>query len=118
MPPTPLAIFRWRSENTLGYERTRDALGAPNGVYIVSRPLMGDEYWDVGAMVSYQRRVFKNINLRVQLNVQNLPNWQDARLVKSDSDTLGVYGTTSAYVPVLWELRRPRNFVLTSTFEF
>ena len=110
--------FRWRSENTLGYERTRDALGAPNGVYIVSRPLMGDEYWDVGAMVSYQRRVFKNINLRVQLNVQNLPNWQDARLVKSDSDTLGVYGTTSAYVPVLWELRRPRNFVLTSTFEF
>jgi hypothetical protein len=69
-------------------------------------------------MLSYQRRIFQNINLRVQLNVQNLPNWQEPRLVKSDYDTTGLYGTANAIVPVLWELRRPRNFVLSTTFDF
>jgi hypothetical protein len=110
--------FRWRSVNTLGYQRRADATGAPTGIYDVTRPLKGKEYWDLGAMVSYQRRVFKNVGLRVQLNIQNLPNWQAPRLVKSDVDSMGVYGSTTTIVPVLWELRRPRNFVLTTTFDF
>ena len=33
-------------------------------------PLKGDEYWDIGAMLSYQRRICQKYNLRVQLNVQ------------------------------------------------
>ncbi len=110
--------YRWRSANTLGYERLRDAAGAPTGNLDVTRPLFGKELWDIGAMVSYQRRIFGKVNLRTQLNIQNLPNWQTPRLVKSDYDTNGVYGTTNAIVPVLWELRRPRNYVLTATFEF
>jgi hypothetical protein len=69
-------------------------------------------------MVSYQRRIFGQINLRTQLNIQNLPNWQTPRLVKSDYDTNAVYGKTNDIVPVLWELRRPRNYILTATFEF
>lgn len=32
--------------------------------------------------------------------------------------TNGVYGTSNAIVLVLWEIRRPRNYVLTATFEF
>lgn len=110
--------FRWRSANTLGYERLPDAQGLPNGLLDVAHPLMGKQYWDVGAMVSWQRRISKAVNLRIQLNVQNLPNWREARLVKMDSDTMGLYGDTSAYVPVLWEMRRPRNFILTTTFDF
>ena len=110
--------YRWRSANTIGYQRLPDATGAPVGNLNVSRPLRGKEFWDLGAMVSYQRRVFGNVNLRTQLNIQNLPNWQTPRLVKSDYDTNGVYGTTNAIVPVLWEIRRPRNYVLTATFEF
>jgi hypothetical protein len=110
--------FRWRSENTIGYQRLTNAAGVPNGRIDVDRPLHGDQFWDLGAMVSYQRRVFNNVNLRTQLNIQNLPNWQSPRLVRSDYDTNAVYGTTNAIVPVLWELRRPRNYVLTATFEF
>jgi iron complex outermembrane receptor protein len=110
--------YRWRSANTIGYERLPDATGAPVGNLNVSRALLGKEFWDVGAMVSYQRRVFGTMNLRTQLNIQNLPNWQTPRLVKSDYDTNAVYGSTNAIVPVLWELRRPRNYVLTATFEF
>ena len=110
--------FRWRSANTSGYERLPDPTGAPNGNLDVTRPLRGEEFWDLGTMISYQRRIFREINLRTQLNIQNLPNWQTPRLVKSDYDTNGVYGTTNDIVPVLWELRRPRNFILTATFEF
>ena len=110
--------YRWRSANTIGYERLPDATGAPVGNLNVSRPLRGKDFWDLGAMVSYQRRIYGNINLRTQLNIQNLPNWQTPRLVKSDYDTQAIYGTTNAIVPVLWEIRRPRNYVLTATFEF
>jgi hypothetical protein len=110
--------FRWRSENTIGYQRLTNAAGVPNGRIDVDRPLHGDQFWDLGAMVSYQRRIFNHVNLRTQLNIQNLPNWQTPRLVRSDYDTNAVYGTTNAIVPVLWELRRPRNYVLTATFEF
>jgi len=110
--------FRWRGAGVIGYERLRDSSGQPTGRIDVSRPLKGSEFWDVGAMLSYQRRVFGNIAWRLQLNVQNLPNWQESRLVKSDYDTQAVYGKTNEIVPVLWELRRPRNYVLTSSFTF
>ena len=110
--------FRWRSKNVVGYERRPDAAGQPTGTIDKDRPLNGEDFWDLGAMVSYQRRVFGSVNLRTQLNIQNLPNWQSPRLVRSDTDTNGIYGNTHAVVPVLWELRRPRKYVLTATFEF
>lgn len=110
--------FRWRGAGTLGYERFPEATGAFTGRFDVTRPIKGSDFWDLGAMTSYEHRVFSNIAWRIQLNVQNLPNWQQSRLVKSDYDTNGVYGPTTAIVPVMWEMRRPRNFVLTSTFTF
>ena len=110
--------YRWRSANTIGYQRMTNAAGAPVGTIDPSRPLSGKEFWDLGAMVSYQRRVFGNVNLRTQLNIQNLPNWQTPRLVKSDYDSQALYGTTNAIVPIIWEIRRPRNYILTATFEF
>jgi hypothetical protein len=110
--------FRWRSAGTIGYQRLPDAAGRPRGVIDVSRPVSGTEFWDLGAMMAYERRVFRRMSWRLQLNVQNLPNWRDPRLVKSDYDTNGIYGASDAIVPVLWEVRRPRNYVLTSTFTF
>jgi len=110
--------YRWRSPGNIGYQRVPNAAGAPVGIIDVARPLLGKEFWDLGAMVSSQRRIFGHVNLRTQLNIQNLPNWQSPRLVRSDYDTNAVYGTSNVLVPVLWELRRPRNYVLTATFEF
>jgi hypothetical protein len=110
--------FRWRSANTIGYEDLYNPNGTQSGLIDVTKPLKGTDFWDIGAMVSYRRRIFKDINLRVQLNIQNLPDWQSPRLVKSDYDSSGYYGPTNAIVPVLWELRRPRNFILTTAFEF
>ena len=110
--------FRWRSANIVGYENILSPAGAPTGLYDVNKAILGKQYWDVGAMLSYQRRISNKMNFRAQLNIQNLPNWQDPRLVKSDYDTFGYKGAVNTIVPVLWELRRPRNFVLTTTFEF
>ncbi len=110
--------FRWRSANTIGYEDIYNANGSPSGLIDVARPMKGKDYWDLGAMISYRRRVFKDMNMRVQLNIQNLPDWQSPRLVKSDYDTMGLYGTVNQIVPILWEVRRPRNFILTTAFDF
>jgi outer membrane receptor for ferric coprogen and ferric-rhodotorulic acid len=109
--------FRWRSPNTAGYERML-VNGLPTGILDASRPLKGQEYWDVGAMLAHERRIFRNIQWRLQLNVENLFGWRTPRPVGIDYDTEGVYGAVNAIVPVRWELRRPRNFILTSTFGF
>jgi hypothetical protein len=110
--------FRWRSSNIVGYERFVDDTGRPNGLYDRTRPIKGNNFLDVGAMLSYQCRILKNVNMRIQLNVENLFNWNDARLVGVDYDTQGVYGETDALVAIRWELRRPRNYVLTAKFDF
>jgi hypothetical protein len=109
--------FRWRSANIVGYERSLVA-GVPAGIIDTTRPLKGDDWWDVGAMLAYECRIFRGINLRTQLNVENLFDWSRARLVSVDYDSEGVVGTTNSLVPIRWELRRPRNFILTATFGF
>ena len=110
--------FRWRSPNTIGYEQFTDSSGLPNNVINVAKSLQGDDYWDLGAMIAHKRRVSKSVDLKVQLNIQNLPNWQAPRLVSAGYDNLGVNGTVNAIVPTLWELRRPRSLILTTTFDF
>lgn len=54
----------------------------------------------------------------MQLNIQNLPNSLTPRQVAGDADTLGIYGTVNDIVPTQWEVRRPRNYILTTTFDF
>ena len=109
--------FRWRSANTVGFERGLVA-GAPTGIINPSRPIKGRDFWDLGAMLAHERRIFRDVTLRTQLNVENLFDWSGARLVSSDYDSEGVLGATHALVPIRWELRRPRNFILTATFGF
>ncbi len=109
--------FRWRSANIAGYERLAVG-GLPTGVLDGTRPIEGKDYWDVGAMLAHERRLFRRVQWRLQLNVDNLFGWRTPRPVAVDYDTEGVYGAVNGLVPVRWELRRPRNYVLTSTFEF
>ena len=110
--------FRWRSASTVGYRRTLSAAGVPNGIIDPSRPLKGASQVDPGAMLSYERRVFRNVSWRTQLNVENPLDWSKPRLVSSDYDTNGVLGAANSLVPLRWELRRPRNVILTATFGF
>jgi hypothetical protein len=69
-------------------------------------------------MLAHERRIFRNVTLRTQLNVENPFDWSKPRLVASDYDTNGVLGPANVIVPLRWELRRPRNFIFTATFGF
>lgn len=109
--------FRWRSANTIGFERALVA-GLPTGVINPARLIRGRDFWDFGAMVAHERWILRNCALRTQLNVENLFDWSGARLVSGDYDNEGVLGAANAPMPIRWELRRPRNFILTATFSF
>jgi hypothetical protein len=110
--------FRWRSAGVAGYQRKLNNAGVPEGILDVSKPIMGDTYLEFGAMLAYRRRLAGKVNWQLQLNVQNLFDWSAPRLVSMDTDSEGIYGDRYGTVPIRWELRRPRNFVLTSTFDF
>ena len=79
---------------------------------------MGADHWDFGALIGWKHKLSPKVNLRVQLNIQNLLNETDPLLTAVDTDTNSVYGTAHAAVPVYYTLLRPRNFVLSTTFDF
>ncbi len=111
--------FRYRSANTIGYERDlTGASGVPANSVLVDKPLEGDDWHEFGMMFSYQRKLSEKVDMRLQLNVSNLFNSQSARVVTAEYDTLAVYGSANAIVPTRWEIRQPRNFTLTTTFDF
>jgi len=109
---------RWRSANTIGYRRV-DVNGQPTGVINTSLPVEGEEYTELGMLLAYRTNIWDDkARLRVQLNVQNLFNETDPRLVSARYDTRGVLGAVNNLVGTGWELRRPRNFILTTTIDF
>ena len=109
--------FRWRSAPIVGYRRLLDTSGRP-GLQTAKHPLMGKDTWDFGALIAWRHKLGRKVDFRVQLNIQNLLNETDPLLTAIDTDTNAVYGTANAEVPVYYTLRRPRNFVLSTTFEF
>jgi outer membrane receptor protein involved in Fe transport len=80
--------------------------------------LMGKDTWDFGALIAWRHKLGRKVDFRVQLNIQNLLNETDPLLTAVDTDTNSVYGTAHAAVPVYYTLLRPRNFVLSTTFDF
>ena len=110
--------FRWRSAPTIGYARKVDAAGTHGGVIDASQPMLGDEYFEFGTMLAYQRRLWSGTNLRLQLNIDNPFDWSQPRLVFADYDTQALLGPKDAVQPLRWELRRPRNYTLSATFSF
>jgi len=60
----------------------------------------------------------KKVNLRLQLNVDNVFDYDEPLLRGVGTDSNGVFGTQYAQVPLRWELRRPRNYKLSATFDF
>ena len=110
--------FRWRSASIIGYERKTNAAGRPLAVIDVNRPLRGEDYWELGFMVLRQFRFANRHQLKLQLNIDNPFNWDDPRVVASEYDSQGYYGTVDSIVPIRYELRRPRNVTLTASYTF
>ncbi len=109
--------FRWRSANAAGYVPIYDSGGIPTALPDVSRPLAGKAFLELGALVGYRWRSANKHPVSVQLNIQNLLNTTATRVTRYATDTNGVYGTVNDLVSVAYQIRRPRNFVLSATFE-
>ncbi len=110
---------RWRSGGVAGYYRLPNAAtGTPEGVLDIKRPIRGDAFLEFGAVTSYQWKISPRFTARLQLNVENLLDSDQLLLRAVGTDSAGVFGAQYAYVPLRWELRRPRNYRLSATLDF
>ena len=110
---------RWRSGGVAGYNRLPNAVtGTPEGVLDIKRPIKGDAFLEFGSVTSYQWKISPRFTTRIQLNVENLFDYDKLLLRAVGTDSAGVYGAQYAYVPLRWELRRPRNYRLSVTLDF
>lgn len=92
--------------------------GTPEGVLDIKRLIEGDAFLELGAMTSYQWKISKRLSTRLQLNVENLFDYDKLLLRAVGPETAGIFGPQYAYGPLRWELRRPRKFRLSATFDF
>lgn len=100
---------RWSSAPTIGYYRTSA------NVFDATRSFRGEDpvYFDL--FLAHERRIFRNINWRVQLNVSNLFDRADPLPIAAinSADAAGYTWVPYRYRPV-----DGRIFTLTNTFSF
>jgi len=108
--------YRYRGKSTVGYltRELKNVLppfpGVPDTLMIadLKAPIKGPTQYDVDAMASYQLRLFKRVNWRLQLNIRNVLN-QNRPIPQR------AYSTGQVMV---FTLPQPRTFIITNSFEF
>jgi hypothetical protein len=110
------AGYRFRSPQNLGYLAATvpnefPLPGAPAQVLVPARnaPIDGDVVSETELFFGYSRRLGKRVNWRVQLNIRNVFDDQDAMAQRAN--------ITSGFVTV-YAVPEPRSFILTNTFTF
>lgn len=108
--------YRWRSKQVLAYraslvDNAFPFAGAPTQVLVpaLNAPVYGSALKETDAMLGYSRRILRNVQWRVQLNVRNLFDDQDPMAQRANI----ALGTTTVY-----NVPDPRTFILTNTFSF
>lgn len=81
-------------------------------------PILGNAFLKFDGPASCSRKISPSASCRLPFNVENLMGFDKLlrRGVATDSNV--VLGPQCAYVPLRWELRRPRNFMFSATFDF
>ena len=114
--------FRYRSDPIAGYYLIPNEDGSfTNALDDVDRPIYGDGFFNLGAVVSYNfpaNFLGKNTRVNLQLNVYNLLNDTDNRLIRVEYDTEGYYGEKNAIVPFQYKIVEPRYYRLSMTVKF
>lgn len=105
--------LRWQDDVCIGYPVINDpVLGL---VTDIQHPYMADPEVNVDAWLSYQRKIWRNVNWKIQVNVRNLFN--DNLLVPVKANPVAV-GDISSYDIAAWRIGAERTWELTSTFSF
>ena len=106
----------WQSAPAIGYA-LKPLAGSSPVTYVSDsgKPYFGTPLMDVGASVSYTRKVFRDrIGWKVQLNIRNLLDETDTYKIRMAS----VPAAPTTPLSQVSQLREPRSFVLTNTFSF
>jgi outer membrane receptor protein involved in Fe transport len=108
--------YRWRSKQAIGYKASLvnnafQFAGAPAQVLVpsIDSPIYGEPTAETELFFGYSRRLGKRVTWRVQLNVRNVFDDQDAVAQRANITT----GLTTIYA-----VPEPRSFILTNTFTF
>ncbi len=105
--------LRWQDEVAIGYPVVNDPiLGL---VTDIKHPFMGAAETNYDAWISYQRKIWKGIDWKIQLNVRNLFNDNLLIPVKANPVAEGDLNTMDV---ASWRIGAARTWELTSTFSF
>jgi catecholate siderophore receptor len=105
--------IRWQDKVSIGYPVIRDpVLGL---VTDVKNPFMGPAETNYDLWLSYQRKIWKNVNWKIQLNVRNVLDDNLLIPVKANPVTVGDLKT---YDIAAYRVGVGRTWELTSTFSF
>lgn len=105
---------RWESKSVIGYYGKSSGVNKYNGVAVldmadVTRPIYDKENYYTDLFISYKRPLFNDkVQMKIQLNVNNVFESGGLRPVAMNYD-----GT-----PYSFRIIDPRQFVLTTTFNF
>ncbi|MEY4689385.1 MAG: hypothetical protein RIR76_3408 [Verrucomicrobiota bacterium] len=94
--------------------RTAVLLAAALGANDRSRPYTTSATQDYGAIISYQRKLFRRVDWRLQLNVRNLFESGGLKVQRIVDARDG----TGRGVGVIYRALEPRAYALTSAFTF
>ena len=101
--------YRWQDEVIIGYKSvTKTLQGTLSETFDIESPYYGPADKAVDLWVSYQRKIDKRINWRIQLNVQNA--FSGKTLIPVNISPDGTYGA--------YRIREGTTWQLTNTFSF
>ncbi|MBK9989706.1 MAG: TonB-dependent receptor [Verrucomicrobia bacterium] len=105
------ASYRWQDAKTIGF-KSKVGLDPVTGTNIdvadLAQPVMGKSENYLDLWVGYQRKVYKNIEWRIQFNVRNV--FAKDELIPN---TIQPNGEVATY-----RIPEPRTYTLTNTFTF
>ena len=99
---------RWQDTYALGYPLLND----PRGIVLpdVLHPFLGDQELSYDLSLGYRRRILRDKDWTIQLNVRNLQNWR--------SDEITVVRRQPDGSPARVRFDPPLQVLLTNTFKF
>ncbi len=105
------ASYRWTQARTIGFlsKSTMDPISnTPIDVADLTRPVSGESEKAVDLWIGYQRKIYKDLNWRIQLNIRNV--FAKDKLIPN---TIQPDGSVATY-----RIAEPRTITLTNTLEF
>ena len=106
--------MRYQSAVTIGYPPLGDPANPASLAFNLANPYKGPSETNLDAWIGYHRKLFKNIDWNIQLNVTNLGKHDYLIPVTVQGPITG----QTAGTPAGYRIGPTQTFALTSRFEF